>query len=390
MSEQDEHISVEHFRLKSPRRKKRWLHHDREKKLIRLYHEQMNLRTEMRNLGYEELDPPVQRGWKRFYVLRDDVSRGKDAAFFQGILNKINTTKYSSRRDFKVKRRHRGKKVYVVSGQELEKLTASCFAKKKFSEREAKYFDLVMTREKVGNKNIWLYRFQEPWRFRLKIEPNIIRRTRVKDFSLEKRLDEINHYLKRNNLLPKMLKVVHGNYQWWGRYDYLDLPRYSYHPFRNRSFADILDEYLPTKQATNLHIKPSDFEGFCFVGNHIWFLTTTVLSHGSDSVLTTTAVTSLRAARLHLSFSFQHCTANVTCNLRDMAKQSPVAAAVCLQHALCITSGGSPDSYRDVPSTCAPRPLRITAYLFFYRKQKSLRFILSAECAIVFFARASR
>lgn len=95
MSTDYEDISLDHFRLKSLRRKVRLKHLEFDKKLIKLYHEERAISRQIWNLGYEELKPPVQRGWKRYFVLREDTIRSKDAKFFQSILDKINTVQYS-------------------------------------------------------------------------------------------------------------------------------------------------------------------------------------------------------------------------------------------------------------------------------------------------------
>ncbi len=90
-----------------------------ERKLIQLFFEQRNLSEQISNLGYEKLDPPVQRGWKRFFVLRKDIARSDDALFFQKLLDKINTIEYSSRKDFKVKRRRLEKKITSKESSDL-------------------------------------------------------------------------------------------------------------------------------------------------------------------------------------------------------------------------------------------------------------------------------
>lgn len=267
MNYENESLSLEHFRLKSLRRKKRLQHLDLNKKLIKLYREERAISRRIWNLGYEEMNPPVQRGWKRYFVLRDDVSRSKDAKFFQGILDKINTVHYSWKKDFKIKRRHRGKKIYVVSGQELGRLGESCVKKKKLSPEEMQYFAVTrVPARKSGGEDLWLYTFQEPWRYQLKIEPNIIKWTRKKDFDLERRANEIKRYFDRNHLRPKMSKIVHGRYQWRLRYYYLgELPKYDYHPLKNRSFADILDEYIPDITSSVVRFKPSISGVYFFV-----------------------------------------------------------------------------------------------------------------------------
>ncbi|MEJ1242138.1 hypothetical protein WBG78_28580 [Chryseolinea sp. T2] len=259
-------LSPEYFRLKSSRRRERWKRRDREKTLLRLYREIDALRKQRRDLGWERLDEPVMRGYKRYFVLRADVAKSKEAKFFQGILDRINTTEYSSRRDFKKKRRRGGRKMYEVRSQEVEKLWTDAFRKRKFTEQEASYFDLVMTDERPESYFRWMYVFREPWRFQLKIEPNIIRWTMVKDFDLERRIGEIDRYIDGNHLWPTILRLVRGGYKYRGRYARVgELPKYSYDPFRNRTFAEILDEYWPDARAEMKIEKPSDDEGFSFI-----------------------------------------------------------------------------------------------------------------------------
>src|SRR5215213_11908918 len=99
------------FRIRSRRQKIRAQHEDLEKKLIALHKERRQLYQQQRSLGWVELHPPVMRGWKRYFVLREDVQRSKSAAFFTSILNRINTVQYSSLKDFKVKKRKSGRKI---------------------------------------------------------------------------------------------------------------------------------------------------------------------------------------------------------------------------------------------------------------------------------------
>lgn len=239
---------------------------EREKSLLRVYREYHRLQNEHLNLGYERLEPPVQRGWKRFFVLRPDVAGSREAKLFQGILDRINTTEFSSRRDFRKKRRRGGRKVYEVRSQELLKLCTTSFAKKKFNEEEASYFDLVMADERPGSYYRWIYAFREPWRFQLKIAPNIIRRTKVKDFDLECRISDVSRYIDRNHLWPYIFKLRYGSSQWSGRYTWGgDLPRYRYDPLKNRTFAEVLDEYWPDGQNKTEIEKPPDDGGFSFL-----------------------------------------------------------------------------------------------------------------------------
>lgn len=226
-----------------------------------MFFEQRNLSEQISNLGYEKLDPPVQRGWKRFFVLRKDIARSDDALFFQKLLDKINTIEYSSRKDFKVKRRRLGKKIYIESKQRLERFFYYDFSKAEFTERQKRYFYLAPERELLGKRLIWFYYFSEPWRFELKIEPNMIYRTKIKDFNLLKRDDEIARYLEWNNLYPRLCRLIRGNYQDPNRYWYGDLKKYR-NPFRNKRLEDILSEYEAENLEETMNEKPSPDEGF--------------------------------------------------------------------------------------------------------------------------------
>lgn len=232
-----------------------------ERKLIQLFFEQRNLSKQISNLGYEKLDPPVQRGWRRFFVLRKDVARSDDALFFQKLLDKINTIQYSSKKEFKVKYRKFGKKIYEEREQNLQRLFPDCYAKKEFTEREKKYFYPALEHDLYRKRLIWVYRFLEPWRFELKIEPNIIYRTKIKDFNLIKRLDEIHQYLEWNDLQTKQCRLMHGHYQDPNRYWYSHLEKYR-NPFRNKRLVDILSEYEAENLADTINKKPSPDEGF--------------------------------------------------------------------------------------------------------------------------------
>lgn len=196
-------------RLKSERTKKRLQHKDLEKQLIQLYKKLRHLREEQRNLGYTDLVPPFQRGWKRFFVLRDDVSRLENAFFFQGLLDKINTTQFSNRKNFKVKRKQKGKKVYVEREQSFPVIELYQLRTIKLTEKEQLYFN----KEERYNSKYWrtVLVFTEPWRFELKIAPNMITQVKVIDPVLIQEEQKIENYLERNGLNYKMWKIISGH-----------------------------------------------------------------------------------------------------------------------------------------------------------------------------------
>lgn len=197
-------------RLKTERTKKRLREKDLEKQLIHLYKRLRHIRKEQNNLGYIDLVPPFQKGWKRFFVLRDDVLKSQDALFFQSILDKINTMQFSFRKDFKVKQKQKGKKVYVEREQPFPVIELYELKKIKLTEKEQTYFYFDLKYNLNWKEWRKVLVFKDPWRFVLKVAPNMITKVRIIDPALIKKECEIENHLKKNNLHHKMWKIMNG------------------------------------------------------------------------------------------------------------------------------------------------------------------------------------
>jgi hypothetical protein len=182
------------FRLKSKRRRKRLRIKNEEKHLLFLHREENKLYRQLHNLGYEPLIPPVQKGYKRIFVLRHDVRVGRQAAFFAELLKKINTVQYSDTKAFTKKKRRRGRKIRVPLEQKLRVIYESEWQQKKFTAAEAVYFAPVIVWDRAGQPRT-VYQFREPWRFVLRVVPNLITEVRIKDNVLEQKVKDIDRYL---------------------------------------------------------------------------------------------------------------------------------------------------------------------------------------------------
>jgi hypothetical protein len=202
------------YRIRNARQKKRMQHEDFEKQLITWHKGEIALWRQRSNLGWVPLIPPFQKGWKRSFVLRPDVARGKHAVFFDSILKKINTHDWSHRKDFLVKRKKFGKKIYVVKHQQLLAPWECHFLKLGFSETEKQFFRMEEHWEKNACKPLKRYVFSEPWRFVLQTRPNMIEKIRIMSPVLEARLAQIDNYLKRNDYRKKQMKILCGYYQY--------------------------------------------------------------------------------------------------------------------------------------------------------------------------------
>jgi len=226
-------------RLRTARQKERMRYVDFDKALIQLYREERELWNQKNNLGWEPLTPPVQKGWKRFYVVRDDVARNKHALFFENILQKINTYDWSSKKDFLVKKRKRGRKIYVVKHQNLAMPNTWHFNRMNFNDDEKQFFHVEQYNGKWKKEPCFRYVFSEPWRFVLRVKPNIIDKIRKKDSLIESRLQEIDAYMVRNDYRKRLWKILGKNSRnGWKKYEVKDKEK---DIFRNKSQAQILD-----------------------------------------------------------------------------------------------------------------------------------------------------
>jgi hypothetical protein len=214
-------------RLKLERTKRRQQKTEQDKKLIHLHKELKRICEAKRHLGLVALDPPIQKGWKRYFVLRTDVGRSKDAVFFQELLNKVNATDYSDRKDFKVRKRKSGTKTYEIKPKRLSEFCNWQFQKLKLTEKEKLYFkeEWRLYHKRTGVYKVYV--FTEPWRFVPVVKPNIITHAKTIDPLLEQAEDEIENHLERNHLRPRLFKLLDGKYGYRDRfrnkakYDYI-------------------------------------------------------------------------------------------------------------------------------------------------------------------------
>jgi hypothetical protein len=201
------------YRIPTERQKKRKKYKAFDKHLLRLHREEKSLIIQQQNLGWEPLDPPVQKGWKRFFVLRDDVATSKHADFFANILSKINTCDWHYRKNFLVKRRFRGRKKYVVKPQKLLSPASWQFSQLDFTDAEKAYFYLEYRYERRRHNPQVYYVFREPWRFVLRVRPNIIDKVMKRDVVIEARIKRIDRYLEINDYRNRQIRLVYG-YHW--------------------------------------------------------------------------------------------------------------------------------------------------------------------------------
>ncbi|MBD3904283.1 hypothetical protein NAL32_05940 [Chryseobacterium sp. Ch-15] len=235
------------YRLRSLRSRKRIVKKDVEKQIRKKYKRSKELWELRRKISLISLKMPYQKGFVRFFVVRDDVKRSKDGDFFEGILNKINTKMYSPTRKFLKKKRKFGRRIYVVREQKLVQLSTYQWndPKLKLTAREKQYF---LKKEKYNpfrkRYNVY-YEFIEPWRFVLCVKPNIITHYKPLNSDLEKEIDELDSYLNQYKVQGIVHKTIYGRSNSWNyeyKTDLIESIKYFHYKMSATEFAESLED----------------------------------------------------------------------------------------------------------------------------------------------------
>ncbi|AZA85059.1 hypothetical protein C1637_00760 [Chryseobacterium lactis] len=205
------------YRLRSTRSRKRTKRKDVIKQIRKKYQRSEVLRDARRNIQWIPLDVPYQRGFVRFFVVREEVIRSKDGEFFEGILKKINTWMYSESRRFLKKKKKFGRRIYVEKEQKLKPISSWSWSDPKlaFTARERQYFLKYEEYCPYRKCNEVYYEFTEPWRFTLRVRPNMITHYKPVDFELEKEYAELESYLWQHKNAGIIYKTIYGKSNSW-------------------------------------------------------------------------------------------------------------------------------------------------------------------------------
>jgi len=190
-------------------------HHDeQEKQLLKLYREYRNTWDNSKDHGTWVEVTPYQKGWIRFYVLRDDAKNRADAYRLRKVLDLANSKIYSSIEDFT---RAVWKKGRIVKGlRENIKQPLKFLNEREYENIPSdikKYFRRLEWTEKrtYPTKHyvtIVGYVVTVPEYFVFHVEPNIITHHFLPDGEWESRIQEIRNKITRDNLWPKINKAM--------------------------------------------------------------------------------------------------------------------------------------------------------------------------------------
>jgi len=211
-----------------------------------MHKEEKRLNELKYRLPLQPLARPYQKGWLRTFVLRPDVATSRQAAFYQELLNKINTVEYSNDKKFRIrKRKWKRKKVWVDKPQYLREYSERWFFSRdcKLTEQEKLLFHREERMHKHTKEVSIYYVFSERWRFILKVKPRIITHIRMVDGTLDGEIQRLENRITTQHLRHKLNRQIDGR-----TYHYLSRAPWPPDPFKQRSLADILSEVYNDQQ----------------------------------------------------------------------------------------------------------------------------------------------
>ena len=219
-------------RLRNLRSRKRIVREDYEKYLRECCDRHAELEKQRRTLPLVPLEKPYQKGYVRFFVLREDVRQGKQADFFATLLEKINTYQYADNRKFQKKKKRRRKPVYVARKQELRSFSQRELERAldsgEFSVKEYLYFARVECFNRQKDRFETYYEFTEPWRFELRVKPNMITHYRPVDIAIERELAELDKIISDYKNWGIIHSKIYGGSYSWNQYQKRYTPKEKY------------------------------------------------------------------------------------------------------------------------------------------------------------------
>lgn len=166
-------------------------HQRRQKEVLRVQRELSELYARKWNLGWTKLEKPMQRGYKQYFVLHDEVKRRPDAEAIAHVLHLINATTYSKSPNFT----HRvGKLVKECRAPRLKGVSKEVYAS--LTPRQQKFLRATQPSDhhyclecQSGIYGMH-YHFRYPWMVKTVIKPHFVTHVKNFDAALEKAIGE--------------------------------------------------------------------------------------------------------------------------------------------------------------------------------------------------------
>lgn len=188
---------------------------NKDKELLRNERELDGLYKRKWETPWIKLDKPIQNGYVRNLVLRDDISRRKDADVFERIRKTLNKPMYCRNADFKVRKRKSGQ--YEEIEHHIFPIGEGRWEKLEWPEHFKKYFTYgtkYYTHPGGYTSSFTGYWFNTDWMFDYKIEPHYLTHYQPIDPDLESQIKVLEKKVWDDDKNRGRLTKLHG---WPGR-----------------------------------------------------------------------------------------------------------------------------------------------------------------------------
>ncbi len=174
---------------------------------------------------YVELEKPLFVGYEKYFAFRPDIAMRPDFPILEKLLALIDNVLFSKNKNFTRRVRRKTKRAYHEKGLKtipLKHVIRDLDHAKwnKLSRVEKSYFSPREVQEKWGSYTI--YEWNYSWMLVSKVRKKIVTHMRVPDADKMSESDEIENFIERNHLGPKIGKIVDGWHNYRNRnYPYL-------------------------------------------------------------------------------------------------------------------------------------------------------------------------
>lgn len=194
-----------------------------------LYKEYQKLLNIQRSAPLIEIDEPYQRGWVRFFRLRDDASRRIDAPALTEILKRVNVYQYCRNGTFMEKNPKTG--ISEPIGHHPKRYSKKDWSRLGWPESHQKYFETRLVTER-NYKNQWVrnqrYVFKYPFYFVSCTEKHFVTHQRVNLPDVESRITEIMNYFDHHQVWHRLHHLFGERCRWRSCYDERARPNATY------------------------------------------------------------------------------------------------------------------------------------------------------------------
>lgn len=183
-----------------------------ERKLRRVAIELKDLAKRISMPKSEPLEKPIQKGWKRLYILSDEAKLRPDHLILEAILQEIGSVVYHWRRDFRRGRRSGARMIEIK--QPLKPIYPWKWHRLKSKESWRPYFHL-----KLYPRNYYEYIFTQPGLFKLKVERYWLTHVWILDSSAISRQAELERWMEFHSGWSRYNRLK-GRFSWSFRKNY--------------------------------------------------------------------------------------------------------------------------------------------------------------------------